>query len=343
MFKKGGSANSGIMDGLDRKGYAYGSEWENLTPSEWEEMAKTYSGMGGHYPLSTDYTDPENIEKWSQPIDYDFFNWLRSDKVKARGEKIKKEQIKTLQNINAAELDGIKTGGEPLPPWKEQGFESYADWLAVQGLGKGKDRGGLDDISVSDVNKERMKLFAPHMQKRMMADALGAASTALGESTGDTKQDIVNAISKAAAGMGGTKDIYDKVSMLTLAGEIQKDVAKATYKPNATQSMIDFYRGTGMDDKAIVQQLSKDKLDITDFMRTATTTKGAYKSFAQHEHGDNPKWGGSLPEDKKGAVDGEKAKEIMEVGKFYFDQDKLIYVQVVLEDGEKKIKKVVPK
>ena len=120
-------------------------------------------------------------------------------------------------------------------------------------------------------------------------------------------------------------------------------MAKAAYKPNATQSMIDFYRNTGMDDKAIVKQLSKDTLDITDFMRTATTTKGAYKSFAQHEHGDNPKWGGSLPEDKKGAVDGEKAKEIMEVGKFYFDQDKLIYVQVVLEDGEKKIKKVVPK
>jgi hypothetical protein len=42
-------------------------------------------------------------------------------------------------------------------------------------------------------------------------------------------------------------------------------------------------------------------------------------------------------------VDGEKAKEIMEEGKFYFDQDKLIYVQLVTEDGEKKIKKFVPK
>jgi len=187
-------------------------------------------------------------------------------------------------------------------------------------------------------------MIAPGMQKRMINDALAAASAAFGESTGDTKQDIANAISAAAAATGGTKDIYDKVSLLTLQGEIQKDIARETYKPNATQSMIDFYRHSAkMSDKEIVEELSKDKLDITDFMRTATTTKGAYKSFAQHEHGDNPKWGGSLPEDKKGAVDGEKAKEIMEVGKFYFDQDKLIYVQVVLEDGEKKIKKVVPK
>ena len=81
MFRKGGFANEGIMHGLDRKGYSNGSEWENTTQSEWEDIAKTYDMVG---TLSTDYTDPENIEKWSQPINYDFFNWLASDKLKAR-------------------------------------------------------------------------------------------------------------------------------------------------------------------------------------------------------------------------------------------------------------------
>ena len=360
MFRKGGSVNEGIMHGLeDRSGYAGGGTigggniqgtpmgyrtgfqdptWDSMTPTDWENIAKTY-GMSG--AVSTDYTDAENIEKWSQPIDYDFFNWLSSNKVKAKAEEVKQKQIKALQNINAAKLEGIKTGGEQLPPWKEQGFESYADWLAVQGSGKGT--GTIDDISVSDLNKERMKIFAPGMQKRMINDALAAASEAFGTSTGDTKQDIANAISAAAKGMGGTKDLYDKISMMTLSGEIQKDIAKETYKPNSTQSMIDFYRNTGMSDKDIVKQLSKDTLNISDFMRTANTTKGAYKAHAHYQHSDDPKWGGSLPEDKKGLVDGEKAKEIMEEGKFYFDQDKLIYVQLVTEDGEKKIKKFVPK
>ena len=227
MFRKGGSVNEGIMHGLERKGYATGSEWENTTPSEWEDIATAY-GMSG--AVATDYEDPKNIEKWSKPINYDFFNWLRSDKVKAREEKIKQEQIQALQNINAAKLEGIKTGGEQLPPWKKQGFESYADWLAVQGSGSGKGTGTIDDISVSDLNKERMKIFAPHMQKRMINDALAAASEKFGESTGDWKQDAASAISAAAKAMGGTQDIYDKVSMMTLSGAIQKDIEKSKEK-----------------------------------------------------------------------------------------------------------------
>jgi len=339
MFRKGGSTNEGIMHGLERRGYA---------DSNWEDLAEAYGYGKG---TSTDvrnplnYLDPEHKEKMIEhykPTEIDW-SWL-----KPRKEKVKLPSGKEVWlegGIPMKEEDLIQMAPEFVTmPFPQDGK------IPPPPLKKKKDDGGLDSVnpedvkdSVSDVNKERLKLFAPHMQKRMMNDALAAASEKFGESTGDTQQDIANAISAAAAATGGTKDIYDKVSMLTLQGEIQKDIARETYKPNATQSMIDFYRGTGMKDKEIVSQLSKDKLDITDFMRTATTTKGAYKSFAQHEHGDNPKWGGSLPEDKKGAVDGEKAKEIMEVGKFYFDQDKLIYVQVVLEDGEKKIKKVVPK
>ena len=34
MFRKGGSANSGIMDGLDRKGYVDGTNWEDIAASQ---------------------------------------------------------------------------------------------------------------------------------------------------------------------------------------------------------------------------------------------------------------------------------------------------------------------
>ena len=280
MFRKGGSVNEGIMHGLERKGYATGSEWENTTPSEWEDIATAY-GMSG--AVSTDYEDPKNIEKWSKPIDYDFFNWLRSDKVKAKEEKIKQEQIQALQNINAAKLEGIKTGGETLPPWKEQGFESYADWLAVQGSGKGT--GTIDDISVSDLNKERMKIFAPHMQKRMINDALAAASEKFGESTGYWKQDAANAISAAAKAMGGTQDIYDKVSMMTLTGEIQKDIEKSKEKKLGN---YEFLAKLSKEDPTTFNKIMKqeDKNKYEELLDQTGSTDSASRLWAKRKYPD---------------------------------------------------------
>ena len=298
MFRKGGSANEGIMHGLeDRSGYAGGGTigggniqgtpmgyrtgfqdptWDSMTPTDWEDIARTY-GMSG--AVSTDYTDPENIEKWSQPINYDFFNWLASDKVKAKEEKIKQEQIKALQNINAAKLEGIKTSGEQLPLWKKQGFESYADWLAVQGSGSGKGTGDLDDISVSDLNKERMKIFAPHMQKRMINDALAAASEKFGESTGDWKQDAASAISAAAKAMGGTQDIYDKVSMMTLAGEIQKDIEKSKEKRLGNYEFLyDKMMSPNAKDRKFAKSILKQDKDLGDFVEQHGTSTG-YRLF----------------------------------------------------------------
>ena len=302
MFRKGGSANEGIMHGLEnRSGYAGGGTigggniqgtpmgyrtgfqdptWDSMTPTDWENIAKTY-GMSG--AVSTDYTDPENIEKWSQPIDYDFFNWLSSNKVKAKAEEVKQKQIKALQNINAAKLKGIKTGGEQLPPWKEQGFESYADWLAVQGSGKGT--GTIDDISVSDLNKERMKIFAPGMQKRMINDALAAASEAFGTSTGDTKQDIANAISAAAKGMGGTKDLYDKISMMTLSGEIQKDIEKSKEKKLGN---YEFLAKLSKEDPTTFNKIMKqeDKNKYEELLDQTGSTDSASRLWAKRKYPD---------------------------------------------------------
>ena len=269
MFRKGGSANEGIMHGLERKGYATGSEWENTTPSEWEEIAKTY-GMSG--ALSTDYEDPKNIEKWSEPINYDFFNWLRSDKVKAREEKIEQEETRALQNINAAKLEGIKTG-----TGTETGTET--------GTGVATGTGGIDDISVSDLNKERMKIFAPHMQKRMINDALAAASEKFGESTGYWKQDAANAISAAAKAMGGTQDIYDKVSMMTLTGEIQKDIEKSKEKKLGN---YEFLAKLSKEDPTTFNKIMKqeDKNKYEELLDQTGSTDSASRLWAKRKYPD---------------------------------------------------------
>ena len=222
MFRKGGFANEGIMHGLDRKGYSNGSEWENTTQSEWEDIAKTYDMVG---TLSTDYTDPENIEKWSQPINYDFFNWLASDKVKAREEKIKQEEA--LAAAVAAAAAG------KIPGRGDEEMMGTGEWFAAQKDNK-KDN-ALEKIiakkeTLNEKNKRYLSMMAPHMQKRMIADAWGAASESFEKSTGNTKQDIARALGAAGRAMSDTRGIADKVSMLTLQGEIMKDVEAAKPK-----------------------------------------------------------------------------------------------------------------
>jgi len=340
MFRKGGSANEGIMHGLERRGYAEGSEWEDTTPSEWENIAETYRyGFPGANGLaSTDYTDPANIEKWSEPIDYDFFNWVVSDKVKAKAEKIEQEQIRDLQNINAAELTGIKT----IPEVK-------------------KDDGDIDGLSTNDVKtiladkksmlsdraKEFAELLSPGAQKRAVYDALGAASESFGKSTGNTRQDIANAISAAAAASGGATDTYEKARLLAIEEDIKKGIAEASYKPTNTESLINFYRGikdekgdrqySESDIAGILTSKKGENLDITDFLRATTTAKQGHIEYNRWLQRDNPNFGGILPENRKGEIDIEEAKKTMVEGKVYFDQSKRMYVEKVIKDGVVKI------
>ena len=342
MFSKGGSTNSGIMHGLERRGYANGSGWENTTPSEWEEIAKTYQLDG---ISSTDYTDPENIEKWSEPgTDFDIFKWAVKDKAAERAEKIKQEQA-----ISVAAAGKIPGHGD-------EGMMGTGEWFAAQ-----KDDGGIDGLSTNDARaiiadkksmlsdraKEFAKLLSPGAQKRAVYDALGAASEAFGKSTGNTRQDIANAISAAAGRMGTSKDIYDKANLLAIEEDIKKGIAEASYKPTNTESLINFYRN--IKDKKGARQYSEsdiagiltskkgENLDITDFLRATATAKLGHIEHARWQQRNNPDFAGILPENKKGNIDIEEAKKTMVEGKIYFDQSKRMYVEKVIKDGVVKI------
>ena len=360
MFRKGGSANSGIMDGLDRGHYANGGTigggmihgnpmgyrtgfqdptWEG-TPSEWEEIAKMY-GMGG--TLSTDYTDPANIEKWSQPsTDFDFFKWAVKDKVAEKAEKI--EQEETL-----AAAKSVAAAGK-IPGRGDEGMMGTGEWFAAQ-----KDDGGINGISgadakaiiadkksaLSDRAKEFAELLSPGAQKRAIYDALGAASAAFGESTGDTKQDIANAISAAAAGMGGATDTYQKARLLAIEEDIKKTIAeagKADYKPNATQSLITYLEDSGMTKEEVAAHLTSKSADKElDYIRAYTTTPeaiGAYVSKVESKDIEN--FGGVLSNNPKERKD--ELKTLPE-GQIYFDSAKNEYVTITKDaEGDREFK-----
>ena len=354
MFKKGGSANEGIMTGLvDRRGYDLGGltrdqyiKFKSLEPinlrQEWESQFEP-----GPYQFESPFAGQHGFDVASpdQLSDIEWFGL--ADKAQ------KLEEFEKWKTGEGKDLVAKQKEYEELLALSKQ--ETKPDVLGDTGgsLEKGKPTdGGLNGANrisqqllkekqdtLSDKAKRYAEILSPGARKRAIYDSLAAASEAFGQSTGDTKQDIANAISAAAKASGGAKDVLDKANLLALQEEIQTNIAKATYKPNVMESTINFYRSLGMNDSQIAKKIGKDTAHITDYLRASTTEKSGYKNWALGEFGDSENWGGFLPETKEGTVDQDKVKEFMTPGKFYWDQDKRIFVGLV----EGKVQQVSPK
>ena len=329
MFRKGGSANSGIMDGLDRKGYYRGGS------EPWSQLAEIYN---------VPTVDQESlIEAYTHGGEPQWLKNLRASQIKkreeagtdttARGWETGKDLPTEYPDLSETKWEEGPPGGTQLPYYKKS--------PEIPSEIK-KTTGDLDDISISDVNKERMKLFAPHLQKRMMNDALAAASGAFGESTGDTKQDIANAISAAAAGMGGTKDIYDKVTMLTLQGEIAKDIKAAEkVKPTNFEAAVSMWKDVkdseGKQKYTHEEALEKASGKQTESARFYEIQEKFGKGEAiADQHKDNPQfWGSYSKMDKK------ELKKLPDdaIGKYIYDETENSFYSISVNDeGEKEAK-----
>ena len=328
MFRKGGSANSGIMDGLNRKGYVDGTNWEDIAAAygatgmgDRDDMFKFDWSTMAEPPMGTGDEGSDWLPKWYEkqdPLYKEYKTYLEGEGGIAPGEKGGQGYVGP---------EKIITGNG-----KDNGI----------GDGRGKERGDLDDISVSDLNKKYLKMMAPGMQKRMINDALAAASAAFGESTGDTKQDIANAISAAAAGMGGTKDIYDKVSMLTLSGEIQKDIEaakgrKLTNFEAAVSMWKDVKDSEGRQKYTHEEALEKASGQQTESARFYEIQEKFGKGEAiADQHKDNPQfWGSYSKMDKK------ELKKLPDdaIGKYIYDETENSFYTISVNDkGEKEIK-----
>ena len=350
MFKKGGSANEGIMNGLvDRKGYAHGSPYEHYQkfeslgePIDLREKFEDY------------YTVPEGTYRDISAGQFGFpvagqSEWDRADwYAQASAGDIEKEfgawktgaGEKLVEQEEEAETIRKEYQASQQHPYP--GANIYAPTIKKDDR-KDREKKVVDKKTIlSNRAKEFYKLMSPHATKRMIADVAGAASETFAASTGDTRQDIVNAITAAAKASGGQRATYEDAMKLAIGESIQKGIATATYKPNIFESSVAFYKSLGWSDKKIGDTMTaKNKLLITDFLGKSGE-KAAYKNWAMSDQGENPDFAGFLPEDKKGEIV-EDVKDQIDTEKFYWDQDNRIYVKIVVEDGEKKLKKYLPK
>jgi len=221
MFKKGGSANEGIMHGLERRNYAQ---------SNWEDLSEIYKNL------------PIEIRKYDSPVVHDAasedldqgalldYGWATGPKYEGPEwhEDIYIDEEGKLQKRELPEMIDTPPGGTQLPS-----YEMPTPKKIDPGLGGAQnyDVGSFEDrkANISNRAREFMDLLSPEAQKRALIDAGTAASKAFGQSTGDTKQDIANAITAAAEATGTTQDIALAARKLA----IEEDIALKSLEKTA--------------------------------------------------------------------------------------------------------------
>ena len=319
MFKKGGSANSGIMNGLvDRSTYAGGGTIGGgtiqgtpmgyrtgfiepypigSTVSQSKAAAKAIADMYGVWQESdlvnqaSKVAKPSRLASWfgrtgigtlpiayfglSKAIQESLPEELKSTPDFAYGKKGIYERAGYPDPMSAGadispEVDEILRSADRGEGRKDPMGSGFYDTLIEHGgglteeakekrkikrlsdkLDKDKDLG----ISAADARaviadkrsvlskraKEFSKLMSPHATKRMFADVMEAASLKAGESTGDTRQDIVNMITAAAGASKGQRATYDKAMELAIMEDIQKGLKKET-KPSVWREKVSDYK-----------------------------------------------------------------------------------------------------
>tara|TARA_R110002074_G_C12052328_1_gene619941 strand:- start:142 stop:558 length:417 start_codon:yes stop_codon:yes gene_type:complete len=123
-----------------------------------------------------------------------------------------------------------------------------------------------------------------------------------------------------------------KAAELAIGEDIQTGIAKAKDKPNATQSLINFYRDSGLSDKEIADKISKTSESELDFIKAYSTPSQAKAAYvSQVEMKDNPTFGGVLSNDKKA-----RAEELKTLSpdKLYYDSAQDAYVKIVTSEGK---------
>jgi len=146
--------------------------------------------------------------------------------------------------------------------------------------------------------------------------------------------DIANAITAAAGATGKMDETKQKAAELAIGEDIQTRIAKAKDKPNATQSLINFYRDSGLSDKEITDKISKTSESELDFIKaynTPSQAKAAYVSQIESKGIKN--FGGVLSNDKKARAEELKT---LDPDKLYYDSTPGVdaYVKIVTSEGK---------
>ena len=347
MFKIGGKAeagNDGIMSGLvDRKQLQNGTALQKFQSIGDIQEIIPYNMKGAEikdkydfdFPINLKSTfiaenpQPQNIETTSEG---DIFYTGGKPEFKKKPDEVylgQKDPQGSLEGITFPKTDEVK---KLLQPDTEPKINLKDDGSNV-----------VTQAEKNDILKARAKEFEellnPGARKRVINNALAAASEQFGKSTGNTMQDIANAITAAAGATGKIDETKQKAAELAIGESIQKGIAREkaeTTRPNATQSLINFYREAGLDDKQIADKISKTSESELDYIRAypvASQGKAAYVSNVESKNIDN--FGGVLSNDKK-----QRKEELKTLSpdKLYYDSSQDAYVKIVTgEDGKQTV------
>ena len=212
-------------------------------------------------------------------------------------------------------------GGLTEEAQEKRKIKRLSDKLEKEGTG------GLEDIKIKETiadkrsrlnkrAKEFLDILAPDIKKRAVVDSLAAASESFGQSTGDTKQDIANAISAAAKGMGGSQELVLMAKKLAIQEDIEKGLKKDTKDSvfaEKTKAYMEAYpraKGESMEDyKGRILGMVKERADDDwralklKYVNQFGKTQGP-KRFVRDYYGGKKDFGGIVGEDE--VVEGQK-------------------------------------
>jgi hypothetical protein len=173
--------------------------------------------------------------------------------------------------------------------------------------------------------KEFEELLNPGARKRVINNALAAASGAFGKSTGNTMQDIANAITAAAGATSEIDKTKQKAAELAIGESIQKGIAKEKYKPGNYEFLVALKERDPTTYKELIKNKDTDQDTIIAFARNYTGPTAVPKAIGDmyrlKADGANAKdYGGTLPVrfDKKSDSNVPDFNK-MEAGKIYYN------------------------
>jgi len=331
MFKIGGKAeagNDGIMSGLvDRGQYANSN------------AADLFKSIG----------TPDRLEGLSYIPKVKTEQEILQEKIDAYTLKRDPSEV---ENFLIGDID-LSTGLPKQKPFPETPGLSFPKDAEAMGVAtdvdtsvleekddKSKDAGsnGVTQAEKNEILKARAKEFEellnPGARKRVINNALAAASAQFGKSTGDTMQDIANAITAAAGATGKMDETKQKAAELAIGESIQKGIYQAKDKDNTYETLIKLGRSDNPEDQKMFNMLTKggDKETDTIIKIAAARTDGNlkkatgdfYEIKAGKDKTGSKEYGGTLTSK---LVKGENVTDFnsMVEGKVYFNPTDLTF------------------
>ena len=136
--------------------------------------------------------------------------------------------------------------------------------------------------------KEFEELLNPGARKRVITNALAAASGSFGESKGNTLQDIGNAISAAAGATGKMDENKQLAAKLAIEEDVKKGIAEKQYRPNQIESLYEKYKALKNDKgeplytpEEIIKKISgkSTKKSLSEQAFNAGSTQRGYREY----------------------------------------------------------------